>query len=469
MHMIRNLVNFFKTGSDRPLVSSNPAVIRDMYEAKRWSVFITVTIAYGFYYLCRLSFAVTKKPMLDEGVLTATELGMIGSAMLIVYSVSKLVNGFLGDRSNVKRFFSAGLLVSALINLVLGFNSMFFVFLVLWGLNGWFQGMGGAPSVVTLSHWFSNSERGTRYGIWSTGHFIGEGITFFGTALLVHHSGWRWGFWGQALLCIAAASVAYRFLADRPETYGLPPVSVYKNDHVPPAPHDSSVTRAQLHVVRNPAVWVLGLSSAFMYCSRYGVNSWAILYLQEAKNYSLVEAGSIISVNSVMGVFGAVLSGFVSDRLFRSQRNWPTLIFGMLVSISLASFYLVPAGHKMVDMISMAVFGLAMGAVLCYLGGLTAVDISSRHAAGAAMGMIGLFSYIGAGIQDTVSGLLIDAGRTVSGGHVRHDFSAAIWFWIGASVVSMILALFVWNAKSAEPSENTDPDGADQLPEPADI
>jgi OPA family sugar phosphate sensor protein UhpC-like MFS transporter len=39
--------------------------------------------------------------------------------------------------------------------------------------------------VVALSHWFARKERGTRYGIWSASHSIGEGLTFAGTAFLV--------------------------------------------------------------------------------------------------------------------------------------------------------------------------------------------------------------------------------------------------------------------------------------------
>ena len=61
--------------------------------------------------------------------------------------------------------------------------------------------------------------------------------------------------------------------------------------------------------------------------------------------------------------------------------------------------------------------------------------------------MTGVFSYLGAGIQDHVSGILIDAGKTTVNGVVHHDFTAAIWFWVGASFVSLLLAASLWNAK----------------------
>ena len=76
-----------------------------------------------------------------------------------------------------------------------------------------------------------------------------------------------------------------------------------------------------------------------------------------------------------------------------------------------------------------------------------AVDIAPRKATGAAMGMIGLFSYMGAALQENVTGYFINAHKTVVDGKTIYDFTAAGEFWVGAAVVSCLLALLVWNAK----------------------
>ena len=96
----------------------------------------------------------------------------------------------------------------------------------------------------------------------------------------------------------------------------------------------------------------------------------------------------------------------------------------------------------------MALFGFSLGALLCYLGGLMAVDICSKRASGAAMGLIGLFSYLGAALQDFVSGWLIDAGARTVDEVVVYDFHRAAAFWIGASVLSLLLAASVWNVRA---------------------
>jgi OPA family sugar phosphate sensor protein UhpC-like MFS transporter len=355
----RAILVFFKTGADKPLFSGDKAETDRLYGRKRLSVFISVTLGYGLFYTCRMNFSVVKKPLLDAGIMNATQMGLVGSALLLVYSFGKLINGFLAYRCNIARFMSTALLSSALANLALGFNAMFAVFFVFWALNGWFQSIGSAPSVVALSHWFGRKERGTVYGMWSACHSIGEGITFAGTAFLVSILGWRWGFWGPGLLCFIASLTLYRTIADRPQTYGLPSISQYKNE---PGPETSeSIGKYQLQVIKHPGVWMLALANSCLSVARYGMGNWGPLYLQVAKEYSGAAAGSLLAIYPIAEIIGSVTSGFVTDKFFGAKRNAPALIYGLLEIGSLAALYLIPPGHRWLDTAALAVFGFALG------------------------------------------------------------------------------------------------------------
>jgi OPA family sugar phosphate sensor protein UhpC-like MFS transporter len=92
-------------------------------------------------------------------------------------------------------------------------------------------------------------------------------------------------------------------------------------------------------------------------------------------------------------------------------------------------------------------FGLGLTGLVTSLGGLFATDIAPKRVAGAAMGVIGVFSYIGAAIQENVSGGLIEAGMKTVNGVKIYDFGPAILFWVGASVVSLVLATSLWRVK----------------------
>ncbi len=444
MDFIKKIIRFYKV--------SSPVAVNYTEDTQRrlmnfqWSTFLSATIGYGLYYVCRLSLNVVKKPIVEEGIFSETELGIIGSVLFFTYAIGKLTNGFLADRSNINRFMSTGLLVTALVNLCLGFIHSFILFAILWGISGWFQSMGAASCVVGLSRWFDDKKRGSFYGFWSASHNIGEALTFIVIASIVSALGWRYGFLGAGLIGIAGAFIVWRFFHDSPQSKGLPAVNVSKEQQSESTSDSEEFNRAQKAVLRNPAIWILALNSAFMYISRYAVNSWGVFYLEAQKGYDTLDASFIISISSVCGIIGTMFSGVISDRFFSGRRNVPALIFGLMNVVALCLFLLVPGVHFWLDILAMVLFGSGIGVLLCFLGGLMAVDIAPRNASGAALGIVGIASYIGAGVQDIMSGILIEGNKRMINGVEVYDFTYINWFWIGAALLSVILAILVWNS-----------------------
>lgn len=445
-----NPLRAFRTGADQPPLTDEGAVDR-LYRRHRLRIMLAITLGYGLVYTCRLALSMVKKPLIDGGIFTPVELGIIGSALFYTYAFGKLTNGFLADHMNLKVFFAFGVMVSALLNIGMGFSTVFWLSIVLWGLNGWFQGFGAPSGAVAMANWFSNSERGRIYGIWSTAHAIGEGLTFIGVAALVTLWGWRAGFWGPGVLCVVVAFGLYALMQDRPSTMGLPKVADWRNDHVGRTAdgiaRKESTWDLQRAILKIPAIWVLALASASIYVTRYAINSWGVLYLQEAKGYTLMQAGSVISVNTVAGILGAVVFGFASDKLFSARRPPTNVIFAVLEIVGLLMVFFGPPGRPLFMTVAFFIYGFGLTGLVTSLGGLFALDIAPKRAAGAAMGFIGVFSYIGAALQDQISGHLIERGVTLVDGVRFYDFSTVIWFWIGSSVVSMILATTLWRVR----------------------
>ncbi len=445
------MLKAFPTGPDLPIRQDTG--VDAEYRRLRLRTIIAITLAYGLSYTCRLSIDMVKKPLIDAHIFTATNLGTIGSAFFFSYAFGKLINGFVADHANARKFFVLGLVLSALCNVYMGFSATVLAATIAWGINGWFQSYGAPASVVALASWFSNSERGRYYGIWSTAHSIGEGLSFFVVAAIVGWYGWQWGYWAPASVVIIGALIAWVMMTDRPRTLGLPEIADWKNERAAAVDPEAiaaqpprSVLSTQLSIIKIRAVWVIALSSAFIYVTRYAINSWGVLYLQEARGYTVLQAGSLLTVNTLAGIFGAVAFGWISDKMFGARRPPVNLLFGIIEIIGLLLFFYGPSG-VLWESFAMILFGLGMTGLVTSIGGLFAIDICPKRVAGAALGMVGVFSYLGAGIQDQVSGILIDAGKTTVGGVVHHDFTAAITFWVGASVVSLLLAASQWNTR----------------------
>ncbi len=424
--------------------------IDSLYRRHRFRILVAITLGYALAYTCRLALSVVKKPLIDGGIFSPQDLGLIGSALFYSYAFGKLVNGFLADHANIKIFFATGVIASALINIGMGFSTILWVSVALWALNGWFQGFGAPSGVVSLTAWFSNRERGRYYGIWSTAHSMGEGLTYYVVALFVAWLGWRAGFWVPGIICILAGFAIYALMQDRPQTLGLPAVADWKNDHLAEAaPKEARVLTLQFSILRIPAIWVLAASSATVYVTRYAIASWGILYLQEARGYGLADASLFMAIGTLAGIAGCLLYGFTSDTLFAARRPPTNLLFALA---ELAGLGLIVFGPQNVTVLTagFVLFGIGLNGLVTSLGGLFAVDLAPKKVAGAAMGFIGVFSYLGAAMQENVSGALIEAGMQVVDGVRIYDFGPAITFWVGSSAVSMVLAATLWKVRLRE-------------------
>lgn len=447
-------------------VDSTTAGGKRYYHKLALQSFVAATLGYSLYYVCRTSLNVMKKPIIDSGLLDAKQLGYIGSALLIAYAVGKFVNGFVADYCNIKKFMATGLILSTLANFIMGVlglasgvvaistSLLFVVFAIMWGVNGWAQSMGAPPAIISLSRWFPLSRRGTFYGFFSASHNLGEWFSFVFVGQVVALAGWQWGFFGSAMAGAIGVVIILLFLHDTPESKGLPAIEVLSHESKTAPAKGESTKEIQRQVLRSPAVWVLAAASAFMYVSRYSLNSWGVLFLQEAKHFSMGDATFIISINALLGIFGTVLSGWLSDVLFKGSRKVPALISGVLLTVAYIMF-IYGGDSYVINVVSMVLFGIAIGVLICFLGGLMAVDIVPRKATGAALGIVGMASYAAAALQEVVSGYLINNNITETvnelGETVKHyDFSQAALFWIAASVISFLLPLLNWNHKVEE-------------------
>ena len=449
--------DFFKTNA--PSAVKVPAEKVDKtYKALRFQSFMAGTFGYALYYVCRLSMGVMKQPLIDAGLLNATQLGIIGACLYWAYAIMKLINGFLADSSNIKRFMALGLTVSVLMNFIMGIlgvtalkggianSTLFILFAVCWAINGGAQSMGAPPAIIALSRWYPLRIRGTYYGFFSSSHNIGEGLSFVFVGMLVASFGWKWGFFGAALAGLLGIVLILLFLHDTPESKGLPPIEVLageaeQKEELSPEEKRAQTKRMQAAVVKNPGVWILAAASAFMYMSRYAINEWGVIFMQDVKGYDLAGAAAIIGINPIFGIIGTVVSGWLSDVLFKGDRKYPAFVAGILEAIALALF-LFGGTSKWLNITAMVLFGIAIGVLISFLGGLMAVDLVPRQATGAALGIVGLASYAAAGLQNVVTGFLMDAG--VEG--VR-DYTYVRWFWLGAAIVSFVLPVLNWRRK----------------------
>jgi OPA family glycerol-3-phosphate transporter-like MFS transporter len=443
------MFEFLKAPPHKPLIESSK--INTTYKRLRIQVFVGIFLGYAGYYLIRKNFALAIPDLVELGF-SKTELGFALSFLAISYGVSKFIMGNVSDRSNVRYFLPLGLMLSAITMIVMGImpfaTSSIMIMSVLLFLNGWFQGMGWPPCGRTMVYWFSLEERGTKMSIWNVAHNVGGAlmplIAILGVELF---SDWHAKFYFPGLIAIVVAIIAFVLLRDRPRSLGLPTIEDWKgcdscerDDE--DAPTISAMDIFTKHILPNKLLWSIAFANAFVYLVRYGIQDWAPLYLTEVKGFTEEASSWAYSAFEIAAIPGTLLSGWLSDKVFKGKRAPVSIIYMVLIVIAIVVYWKNPIGHPMIDTACLISIGfLIYGPVM--LIGLHALDLVNKVAAGTAAGLTGLFGYfLGTSVlANIVGGYVIET----------YEWNGYFIMMILASLISIILiAMTIFKTKKIE-------------------
>jgi len=389
--------------------------VQKEYKTWRWRIFYSMFIGYMLYYFSRMSFNFVMPGLISDLGYEKADLGIVATFLAISYGASKFVSGLIGDRSNPRYMMGIGLLVTGLLNLCIGFSSSLFFFCLFMGLNGLFQGFGWPPCARLLTHWYSQSERGTWWSFWNISHNIGSGLIAFIVSWALQYYGWRYGMYIPGVICIVGALFLFNRLRDTPQSLGLPTIEVFRNDFGGQDKKSNSLEEKELttkqilfdYILNNRYIWILAFAYLFIYVVRSGFMTWTLLYFIEARDYLPVDAAKPVVLFDVGGVLGSLFAGWFSDRFTKGRRGPVNIFFAFALLASCFFFWLVPPGFWVLDYISVFVVGFFVFGPQMMLG-LAAAELAHKKASGTATGFIGLFAYLGAALAGYPLGKITD-------------------------------------------------------------
>lgn len=437
--MIENIARIFKPA---PFTERLPGEKIDAeYRHQRTQIMLTIFLGYAAYYFVRTNFSLAKPYLIEHMGFTKGDLGLIATAGSIAYGLSKFLMGNVSDRSNPRYFFATGLILSGLVNLFFGFLPSVVLMTAFWFVNGWFQGMGWPPCARTLTHWFSDGERGRAFAVWNLAHNVGGGlvgpVVSLGILLFVSYKSI---FYLPACLAVAMGVLIVVFLRDTPQSVGLPPIEEFKNDYPATAVADREreLTSKEIFlsfVFNNRFLWILAFANIFAYVVRYGVVTWAPTYLSEVKGCNQDMCRFFVFVYESAGIPAMLLTGWLSDRVFNGRRGPVSTVCMALAFVAVVMYWKLPPGSNCAIGAALAFIGFAIYGPIMLIG-IAAVDLVPKKAAGTAAGFTGLFGYFGG---TTIAELGI--GRIVQ----HSSWDAGFMVIAASALLATVLLAFTWN------------------------
>ena len=433
--------------------------IDSTYKSYRWQVFLGIFIGYAGFYIVRKNFSMAM-PFLEPFGFDKGELGIVLSMNAIAYALSKFLMGSVSDRSNARVFLPLGLVLAAISMMfmivpVVAFGpehktAAIVLMTVLNFLVGWFNGMGWPPCGRVMTHWFSQTERGTMMSIWNCAHNVGGalvgpmaayGAVWFGSWFYGNQTDYYFliGTYAfPAAVAIFIAILAYVLIRDTPQSCGLPSVEKYRNDY----PKNYSEKQEEVlstkdiffkYVLNNKMLWFIAIANAFVYMVRYGCLDWAPKFLMESQGYNIKEAGWAYFAYEFAAIPGTLICGWISDKVFKGGRAMTTTIFMAVVAVFIALYWQFSANPTIVTISLIGIGFFIYGPVM--LIGVQALDLAPKNAAGTAAGLTGFFGYLfgTAILANIVIGYVAEAG----------------WDWtfillLAACALSIVFMLFTY-------------------------
>ncbi|MDR0695809.1 MAG: MFS transporter [Holosporales bacterium] len=410
----------------------------------RFRTLYSMIIGYAAFYLIRQNFSIAIPAICQELSITKADIGIVMSIAAILYGVGKCFFGVIGDRSNARYVMTIGLLMSAVMNIFMGFSSIIPVFATVWALNYCFQSMGWPPCARLLTHWYSPVEIGTKWAIWNTSHQIGSAIIVSVAPYILSCFGWRYVFILPGIFAILMAILVFNRLRDTPESLKLPSVEKmtglasvaqskkWENDEVR-LTYPETIKMA----LCNKMVWCVGLANFFVYICRMTFLNWGPTMLLESKGSSLAGAGFQMVAFDVASVFGGLCAGYISDKLFGGRRGPVSglcmAVFGILVAILWHS----TGDDPLLSTICFLCLGFLIAGPQILIG-VAAADFASKKAAATASGFTGTLGYAGTALAGVGTGYLADS----------YGWYAVFVGIIGSACAAAVFLCLTWKNKA---------------------
>jgi OPA family glycerol-3-phosphate transporter-like MFS transporter len=389
------------------------------FRARRGLNWTFIGLLYTSFYMCRYNLSIANSSISAEFGFSKGQMGNIITTALLAYACGQIVNGLLADRLGGKCAMLIGAAGTILMNILFGvasFWGLLWLFVLIRGIDGYLQAFGSPGMVKINAAWFRPTERGGfagifgfminlgRFGIFKLGPALLAGFVFLGL-WNVPPLHWRWLFWAPAGIATVIAICMTLIVKDAPEQAGFPPVN--------PEEQVGGDVRARVRdvlktIISNPVVWIIALAYACTGSVRQGIDQWFPRFMKEVHHidFQSTRFQLVAFLIPLVASAGSLISGIVSDKLFRGRRAPVAAALYFLetaIILLAAQFDSVNAAVVFLVLIS-----FTANATHSILGTAAAMDIGGAKMAGFASGVIDSFQYFGGSLAGIFLGALLD-------------------------------------------------------------
>ena len=283
----------------------------------------------------------------DTFELTNTEFGSLYSIATVLSAITIIWAGKLIDTVSLRKYTFAIILGLSITCLMASFVfSVFFLFLVIYFLRLFGQGLMGHTSRTTMARYF-NTNRGKALAISGFGFSVGEIIYPAAVVFLLLTIGWRLTWFSSSIFILIFFGIFFYFIFK---------INNFKKEN----DRDEKIDLGEISWRRRD---VLKDFKFYMYLPLSLLMSFTVtgflfhqVYIAEIKSWTLINLAQGFIFYAISGIIGSIISGILIDKL-TGRKLIPIHLLPMLAIFIVMLF----SDHVYVLYLYMAGLGLSNG------------------------------------------------------------------------------------------------------------
>jgi sugar phosphate permease len=278
----------------------------------RWLILILAILTYTMSFLSRFSWPPLVPVVVPVLNINMTEAGSYMTAFYIGYVITQVPAGIIGDRFGVRIMLTGTLILQALACFGLSVIETYqagFMMRILAGMAG---GCVYAGCFRAMVQWFPLRERAMAFGFLMATPSLGSAASNAIAPVLESFLGWRGVFQAIAGIAVVIAVFVMLLMKDSPEKLAASSIS----GSAPAGPKEKpvGVFAGLKYVFTDRNIIILTLGSFCGTWFQIGFGSWGNTFLKSNLQFSLQEAGAIMTSFGLVGVILSPVSGYLAGR-----------------------------------------------------------------------------------------------------------------------------------------------------------
>ncbi len=293
----------------------------------KYAALIGCTLMLAVVYMSLTSWSVAVNELASDFNLSAP-LIQAGSSMLIAgYVIGGFIEGKLIGKFGWRKVFTVVIVAFIIASFLIPVVKNYYIILVLRFIQGCGCMVGLTSHVV--SSWFSTKERGLALGILLGAIGLGSAFGGYVGGVLTPLVGWQTTFWIITAVSVAGAIIFYAMVRVAPP--------LEEEVAAAEASEESLQEKNTKNIMKEPALWLLGLATLCCFFNCYGMYAFLPQYLYTL-DYTAGEVAKIVFANGFIAVISTPLVGWISDKRVPKHgalkaRTWANIWTALLVGL----------------------------------------------------------------------------------------------------------------------------------------